>query len=829
MQNFGTEKTIAKVAIDNAAYHFDRLYDYRIPAPLCGKALAGMRVTVPFGTSAKKRQGMIMELADGPDGGAGVKIKSIAELLDDEPLLSGELLELAAWLKERTFCTYYDAVKAMLPAGLNHKIVESYAAVPGDEHPPGTALSIEENAVLKYLSGKKDFVRGEKVLADLGLDKDSAILNSLVKKGCAARNYDAVRRTGDLTVKMMRLTPAFLSGELKLAKLSGKQSEVADLLSGSGQASVREICYFTGFTPSVPMSLVSKGAAELYENQVYRNPYAGVESVPVRRKIVLTGEQETAYQNLLDQYRTGKGSASLLFGVTGSGKTKVYMRLIDEIAEEGRGVILMVPEIALTPQALKLFHERYGKRVAVFHSALSVGERLDEWRRVKSGEACLVVGTRSAVFAPFDDLGLIIIDEEQESAYKSENTPRYSARDAAKFRCHKHNALLILASATPSVESYAAAVRGKYTLNALSKRYGAATLPKVETVDMFGERMAGNTSELSGRLLALLKENLAAGQQSILLINRRGYNTFASCTSCRHVLTCPSCSISMTYHHANGRLMCHYCGYSAAFTPDCPACGKPAVKYAGFGTQKVEDDLQKELPGARILRLDTDTTMSRFAHEEKLKRFAAREFDILLGTQMVAKGLDFENVTLAGVVSVDQQLYNDDFRSLERAFALLTQVVGRSGRGKYEGRAVIQTLTPENDIISLAVAQDYVTFFNTEIGIRKALVYPPYCELCVVGFVGEDELFVRSASKEALALLKRLSEENYAGEKFIVLGPMPARVAKVSNKFRYRMIIKCRNTPGFRAMIADILRAFGKDPRFSNVTVYADMNPESLI
>jgi len=815
----------ARVAVDHAAYHFDKLYDYRVPAELSGKAAAGLRVTVPFGTSAKKRQGMIMEIAPESDA----KLKPITELLDAEPLLSEEMLELAAFMKERTFCTFYDAVKAMLPTGLNHHIVESYAAVTEDEQPGGVALSFEENSVLAYLRGKKGFVRGEKVLADLGFPADSDVLAALVKKGCAARNYDAIRKTGDLTVKMMRLTPAFLAGEVKLPKPSPKQREVIDLLTEAGQASVKEICYFTGFTQSVPMSLVGKGAAELYESELYRNPYAGVESVPVKRKIVLTAEQEDAYQGLLNQYRAGKGSASLLFGVTGSGKTKVYMRLIDEVAAENRGVILMVPEIALTPQALKLFHERYGKKVAVFHSALSVGERLDEWKRVKCGEARLVVGTRSAVFAPFDDIGLIIIDEEQESAYKSENSPRYSAKEVAKFRCAKHNALLLLASATPSVETYAAAVSGKYTLKVLPKRYGTAKLPKVETVDMFEERMAGNHSELSGRLLTLLKENLAAGQQSILLINRRGYNTFASCTACRHVLTCPSCSISMTYHHANGRLMCHYCGYSAAFTPDCPACGKPAVKYAGFGTQKVEDDLQKELPGARILRLDTDTTMSRFAHEEKLKRFAAREFDVLLGTQMVAKGLDFENVTLAGVVSVDQQLYNDDFRSLERAFALLTQVIGRSGRGRHEGRAVIQTLTPENDIIALAAAQDYVTFFKTEIEVRKALVYPPFCELCVVGFVGADELFVRAASKEALALLKNLSSEKYPGEKFIVLGPMPARVAKVSNKFRYRMIIKCKNTSGFRAMMADILRAFGRDPRFAGVQVFADMNPESLI
>ncbi|MCR5484555.1 MAG: primosomal protein N', partial [Clostridiales bacterium] len=619
------------------------------------------------------------------------------------------------------------------------------------------------------------------------------------------------------------------SGEAKIPTLTKKQADVVELLTEIGSASVREVCYFTGYTPSVPLSLAEKGAAEIYENEIYRNPYKDRYEQSDNDDIALTAEQEKAFAELYKSYKDKKGAVSLLFGVTGSGKTKVYMRLMDEVVKDGRGVILMVPEISLTPQAIELLQRRYGKTVAVFHSALSVGERLDEWKRVKRGEALMAVGTRSAVFAPFDDLGLIIMDEEQESTYKSESSPRFDARDVAKFRCAENDALLLLSSATPSIETYAAAKRGRYGLSVLSERYGSAVLPEVETIDMCTEKLIGEKSEISAPLLSALKENLEKGQQSILLINRRGYNTFASCTSCGHVMMCPSCSISMTYHHANGRLMCHYCGYSVPFSSVCPACGKEAVRYSGFGTQKVEDDIKQNLPCARILRMDTDTTMSKYSHEEKLKKFADREYDIMIGTQMVAKGLDFENVTLVGVISIDQQLYNDDYRSLERTFSLLTQVVGRSGRGKYRGRAMIQTLTPENNIISLAAKQDYNAFYETEIGIRKMLIYPPFCDICVVGFSGEKEVAVRAAAKESFNKLTALCKEKYTDEKIIVFGPMPARIEKVNNKYRHRMLIKCKNTTGFRKLISELLCAVGKDTRFSGVTVFADINPENIL
>jgi primosomal protein N' (replication factor Y) len=824
---FLTKANIAKIAVDNTAFHFDKTYDYRVPDELLESAKRGCRVTVSFGNTSKKRQGLIMELSPAAECG-GRRLKPILSVLDKKPLLNDEMLSLVYWLKERTFCTLYEAVKAILPSGINHKIIEAFAAAPSQQR-QGKELSDDEREIADYLAGRPGFVRGERILSRFGHAADSDILLKMTEKEVLERNYDAVRNVGDLQVKMIRLTPEFLSGELSPPKLTKKQNEVVELLCDLGSACVREVCYFTGFTQSVPLSLCSKGIAETYDNEAYRSPHGALPERLECEDVLLTDEQEAAFQSLYEQYKNGRGGASLLFGVTGSGKTNVYMKLADKVISDGRGIILMVPEISLTPQALDIFRARYGEKTAVFHSALSVGERLDEWKRVKNGEALMVVGTRSSVFAPFDNLGLIIIDEEQESTYKSENSPRYSARDVARFRCAKNDALLVLSSATPSVETYAAALKGRYTLNTLSERYGAAVLPEVKTVDMCAEQRCKNSSELSAALISDLKKNLEDGQQSILLINRRGYHTFASCTSCGHVLTCPSCSISMTYHQANGRMMCHYCGYTAPYSQVCPSCEKPAVKHSGFGTQKVEDDLARELPEARILRMDTDSTMSRRSHEEKLCSFSRRDYDILIGTQMVAKGLDFENVTLAAVVSVDRQLYSDDYRSLERTFALLTQVIGRSGRGKYKGRAIIQTMTPENEIIALAAKQDYNAFFKTEIEVRKALVYPPFCDICVVGFIGENELFVRSAAKESLERIILLSSEKYSGEKFIVLGPMPARVLKVNNKFRHRMIIKCRNSSGFRRMISELLCVMGGDSRFSGVTTYADMNPESII
>lgn len=811
---------IAKVAVEAAVYTFDKEFDYLIPESLEKEAKIGCRVTVPFGNGNKKCIGFIFATAEKSEN---KRLKKITEVIDEEPLLSDEMIRLAGWIKDRTFCTLYEAAKAMLPTGMNHRMIASYAANRELDSSIISRFNEEEKEIYDYLYQRGIFVKADNIFKALGRKTNTNLLEKLAKKDALIANVDAVRNVGDPTVRMVRLLPDYNG-----VKFTKKQKEVIDVLCDVGEASVKEICYFTGLTPAVINTLAKNGAVELYDQQVISLPDMQ-DIVAEKEEIKLTREQQKAFLGLKELAGRGEPSVSLLYGVTGSGKTSVYMSVIDSVIDSGKDVIVMVPEIGLTPQTLSLFCKRYGSLVAVFHSALSVRERLNEWKKVKSGQAKIVIGTRSAVFAPFSNLGLIIIDEEQEHTYKSEQTPRYNAIDVAKFRAVQNNCSLLLASATPSVESYASALNGKYHLFTLSKRFGKAELPEVITVDMRTEEKAPGSKSISKTLFDYLSDNLSKNKQSILLINRRGFHTFAACNSCGSVVTCPYCSISMTYHSANNRLMCHYCGHSVPFSDLCPECNENSVRFSGFGTQKIEQELASLLPDARIMRMDTDSTSGKNSHERLLESFSNGEYDIMIGTQMVAKGLNFPNVTLVGVVSVDQQLYNDDFRSLEKTFSLLTQVVGRSGRGELAGKAIIQTLTPENEIIRLAAKQDYDEFFNTEIRLRKALVYPPYCDLCVIGFVGDDETIVKFASKEALNLLKDFTDKEYKEEKIIALGPMPARISKINNKFRYRLIIKCRNSVKFRKMISEILTVLGKDSRFSKVTAYADINPDSTV
>lgn len=813
---------IAKVAVENAAYSFDDAFDYAIPAELQGKVQPGVRVLVPFGNGSEKRQGFVFALRQKKDE---KKLKAIAEVLDEAPLLNNELLRLAVFLKEQTFCTLFEAAKAMLPSGIGLHFVLSYIL-----NPAYADLQIStdesEQAVIAYLQEKAVYVKREKILKDLGYKPDFPILENMAKKGLLLCNSDAQRKIGDATLKMARLTDFYFQYADSAGKLTKKQKEVTAFLENVGTASVKEICYFTGVTAAVISTLVGKGIIEFFENEIFRRPKFEKQS-SVKTPIHLTDLQKRAFDGLLSQLQKPTAESALLFGVTGSGKTQVFLRLIDEVLKTDCGVIVMVPEISLTPQMLSIFYERYGSLVAVFHSALSMGERLDEWKRVKKGEAKIALGTRSAVFAPFEKIGLIVIDEEQEHTYKSEMSPRYHARDAARFRVKNHNALLLLASATPSIESYARAKTGVYTLYTLDERYGNAVLPEVLTVNaaQFG---TGAGSQLSDVLLAELQENLRAGNQSILLLNRRGYNTFAACNACGRVMTCPNCSISLTYHARNKRLMCHYCGYSEPFTDVCRECGEKQVAYSGFGTQRLEDELQTQLPDARILRLDTDTTASRYSFEKSLKKFTNQEYDIMVGTQMVAKGLDFPNVTLVGVVSVDQMLYNDDYKSAERTFDLLTQVVGRAGRGDKAGKAIIQTAFPDNEVITLAKAQNFPAFYELEMQIRQAMIYPPYCDLCTIGFIGTDEILTKSAAKAFLDALRAAHQSEYADLQLIVLGPIAPRLAKVSGKYRYRIILKCHNNARLRAFVSAQLKHFAKNNTYKKVTVIADLNPENI-
>lgn len=810
--------TIAKVAVENTAYSFDMLFDYSVPDSLCSVLSAGMRVLVPFGTSSKKRVGIVFSVNKVEN--TEKRLKKIDSILDDEPLLTYEMLKTANFVRERCFCTYFEACKMFLPLGFTMSVSVLYAI---NSEFSGEIVDDKEKTVFDYLKEKNSYVKSETISKVCSLTKVDEILDLMVSKGILLRNVDAQRRTGDATVKMVRLKVDVNDDLSDYGKITAKQKEVIKVLTDVGMASVKEICYFTGFTSAVVSALESKGIVEIFDNEVYRSPYSDIDE-PVCDEIVLSDEQNSAYNGLLSLYNDNTAKGALLFGVTGSGKTQVYLKLIDEALKGDKGIIVMIPEISLTPQLLSIFYERYGSKVAVLHSALSLGQRLDEWKRIKRGETQIVVGTRSAVFAPFNKIGLIIIDEEQEHTYKSEMTPRYHAREVASYRVGCHNGLLLLSSATPSIDTYTKAQNGSYSLFKLEKRYGNAILPVVETIDTTyqSDMVLENVSK---KLADEIKTTIDNGKQCILLLNRRGYNTYVSCTECGTVATCPNCSISMTYHIKNGRLMCHYCGYSVPYTKKCSNCNNDSLKFVGAGTQKLEEELKLIVPNARILRMDTDTTNSRYSYEENFNSFGKGEYDILVGTQMVAKGLNFENVTLVGVLSVDQMLFNDDYKSGERAFDLITQVVGRSGRGKSPGKAYIQTAFSDSEIICLAKEQDYESFYDIEINMRKQMVYPPFCDICVIGFSSEKDYSVNASANEFLNALKKLHTEQYSDLKIIVLGPVAPRVSKIGGKFRNRIIIKCRNDKRFREMISKLLKDFDKN----NISVYVDINPESLI
>ncbi|MEE1319549.1 MAG: primosomal protein N' [Ruminococcus sp.] len=803
---------VARVAVENTVFSFDKAFNYVVPKSLSTTCKAGVRVLVPFGRGDRKRQGIIMEMLTSETD----NLKSIISVLDDEPVMSEEMLRTAEFMKEHYFCTLYDAVKTMLPAGINYRLTTVYGA---KELADDVQIEdAEKQRLYDYLFSKRKAVKSETILENFGLS-DVKFLDEMVSDGYLYKSDEAFRRVSDAVMKMAAVNP---SVDLSVMKLTPKQKSIVELLEMTGGTSVKEICYFTGVTSSVIDTLHKKGVIYFYDEEVFRIENRSIDRM--LSDIVLSEEQQKACDSLYAEYRDGNPHTSLLYGVTGSGKTSVFIKLIERVIDDNRGIIVMVPEISLTPQFVAQFSQRFGDKIAVFHSALSLGERLDEYKRVKKGLAKIVIGTRSAVFAPFENLGLIIMDEEQEYSYKSESSPRYHAREIAKFRCAQNNALLILSSATPSVETYYYAQNGRYSLNTLTARYGSATLPNVVTADMNIEVQNGNTTGFSDVLLENLAYNLEHKKQSILLLNRRGHNTFVTCRTCGAPVTCPNCSISLTYHSANNRLMCHYCGYSVPYTDECPTCHSKSLRFGGTGTQKAESDIAELFPEARILRMDTDATSSKSSYEKMISAFARGDYDILVGTQMVAKGLNFPNVTLVGVLNTDQMLYADDYRSYERSFSLLTQVVGRSGRGESKGMAVIQSYTPDNLIISMAAKQDYDMFYNTEINVRKAMLYPPFADICLVGFVGENQAVTLRGANEFLKSFIALAQKEYPKLPLRILGPSPALVVKVSNKFRYKLIIKCKNNREFRKLLSTLLAEFGNNKEFSSVTAYADMN-----
>ena len=782
---------IAAVAVDKATPEFDREYSYLVPAEL--PVQVGCRVTVPFGRGNRRRLGIVLGLSESDQT---ARLKKIASLVDRSPLLGEEQLGLMRWLREHTFCSWFDAVRVLIPAGLGMDLQDQFLAEPGavlpDDAPKGAAEVLE--AIRSSDGGRTP----EQLAEQTGQKDLHRLLSYLMECGAVRSEINDRRRVLDERVTMVRPTPEF-SPEKPLTK---KQQMVLSVLEEFSAASVKELCYYSGVTRAVVENLRKAGAVELYEQVVYRDPYAGREDQPDPEPISLTASQQAAYDTILagDPQRP-----ALLYGVTGSGKTQVFLKLIDATLAQGRRAIVMVPEISLTPQVIERFRSRYGSRTAVLHSSLTMGQRTDEWRRIREGKADIVIGTRSAVFAPVENLGLIVIDEEQEHTYQSESSPRFRTAEVARVRCRRHGARLLLCSATPSVESYHAAREGRYTLARLTERY-AGHLPAVTIVDTTRTERVGEL--FSEPLCAELLKNLEMGEQSILLLNRRGYHTVMKCSSCGEAVTCPNCSVAMTYHRQNGKLMCHYCGHTQEVPKTCPHCGSTLVRFSGVGTQKAEEELQRLFPQARILRMDVDTTMSRFAYEEKFGDFAAGKYDIMVGTQMVSKGLNFPRVTLVGVLGADMSLYSDDFRSFERTFSLLTQVVGRSGRFDLPGRAIIETAQPQNPVFSLASAQDYEAFYREEILFRKVNLYPPFCNLLTIQFTSVSENDAHAGAALFARLFARLAAAEYADLPIRMLGPAGDTLYRVAGRYRCHLILKCRDTSRMRQLTRRVLEEF---------------------
>ena len=751
-------KTVG-VAVSNATFHFDKLYTYAVMPAQQDAVRLGSMVLVPFGRGSRARMGVVLACDAEPESS---KLKYLFDVAPASACLTPELLKLVYFLKERTFCTYYEAVKAVIPYGAQYK-----PAVAADGVTP------------------------------------------VLQKQLTRHTENSYQLAGELPTK---------------PKPTAKQLAAVALLSGGPrtQGELEE----KGISRAVLDNLCTKGVLACTRVNRSIDLYA---SIPFQNEpIVLTEEQQAAYGALLPHLEDTAPHSALLYGVTGSGKTLVFLKLIERCLQLGRKALVLVPEISLTPQMILRLKSQFGRRVAVQHSALNHTERLLQWQMIQDGGADIVVGTRSAIFSPLENIGLVIIDEEQEHTYRSESAPRYSAHEVARQRAAENGALLLLASATPSTESYFAAQKGRTQLVRLTKRYGGNPLPSVQIVDMRAELASGNPREISLALEDAIRRNLEVHKQTILLLNRRGYQTVAQCEDCREVLKCPKCSVPMVYHKASHKLLCHYCGSQMDPPPkNCPACGGK-LQYRGFGTQKAEEELAKLFPEARILRMDQDSTAAKDAHEKLLARFADHEYDIMVGTQMVAKGLDFEDVTLVGVLGIDSLLFAQGFRAYETVFSLITQVVGRSGRAKDPGFAIIQTTDPDNPVLNLAAAQDYDAFFEQEIAYRRLGLYPPFCGLCVIGFAGGKEIEVARAAARFSALLGQQAARQ-PDLPLRVLGPTPGNIEKINDTYRYKLTIKCRNDRRFRDLVRETLGLYEQEKLPSKASVVVDLHSDGDI
>lgn len=746
-------------------------------------------------------------------------IKSVVEFMDDSPILTGEMFNLVNYIKSRYFCTAFDAIRSIVPMSSKTRVDAVLSLDEAKFDLLKDKMSIEEYDLSLKIKNEKRDIKG-RILKNLESQYE-LLLKRLKELEIIKISYCNKK----LNCEKSDVTITVSSGFLDVIKFTLKQKNVIDFVKSRGNTTIKEICYFTGESERIINTLLKKGVLQRFYNKESSSKHSACVLDKKDIYVSLTKIQKEVCDEIKLFINENKPHVSLLHGITGSGKTMVIMALMDFVIQKGKSVIFMVPEISLTSQLATTFKSHYGDNIAILHSGLSDPERIRQWDRIKNGEAKVVIGTRTAVFAPTKKLGLIIMDEEHETTYKSESSPRFHARDIAYFRCKINDCTLLLSSATPSIESFFLAKSGVYSLHSLNQRYGNAILPKTEIIDMNCELMEGNPTLFGGRLIEIIEEEISKGKQSILLLNRRGYHTFVKCKDCKEALVCPNCNITLNYHRTNNRLMCHYCGYSIEFLRECPKCHGVNMSYSGIGTQRAEFQLQELIPNARILRIDADKIISTDSYNKLFKDFSSYKYDIMIGTQMVSKGLNFPNVTLVGVLMADQALYSDDFRSYERAFSLITQVVGRSGRGDSLGRAIIQTYTPENPIIGMAARQDYEKFYQDEIQIRKQMLYPPFSDLCIIGFTGKNEKKVESSSKEFFEGIKNVASERYKNIPIRMFNPSAACISKMCGNYRYKILIKCRINKDFYRLISEIMLQYERKINSKGVNVFIDVNP----
>jgi len=814
--------SIASVVLNNSTRSYDKEYHYRIPETLAGLIKPGVRVIVPFGRGDKSREGYVLNVLNSSEM---TELKEIKRVLDTEPVLREDLIKLAKWMKKRYICTYSSAIRCMLPAGINVKSVK-IVKLSGENEP--RELPAGSDAIIALLEKSEGQCEYNELRRQYTHPDFLKVFKQLQRMGIVdvTEEYKPLVREKIARAAFLKASPEEISDLIENDRIKSiQQIRALEILMDNGYELIQDLMHFAGISYSVINTLYKNGLIDIRDVEIERNPFE--ENIEKSEPLKPTDEQQFILDKLISCSREDSFREILLHGITGSGKTEVYMQFIECAISKGKTAIVLVPEISLTPQVIKRFRSRFGESIAVLHSRLSLGERYDQWRLIKSGKIKVVVGVRSAVFAPLENLGAIIIDEEHEPTYKSETTPKYDARDVARARCMENRAILVLGSATPSLETYTLAQAGKIELLKMTKRPNDYDLPDVEIIDMRQELGSGNRSIFSRKLEDAIKANVEAGHQTILFLNRRGNANFVLCRNCGVVIKCPKCNISLTYHSYNNRLICHYCGFTVKVPQDCPVCRSPHIRFFGIGTQKVEEELKKHFGDITFLRMDTDTTLRKNAHEKILKNFEENNINILLGTQMIAKGLDFPNVTLIGVLAADILLNVDDYRASERTFQLVTQVAGRAGRGPNRGKVLVQTYNTDDYSIQAACKQDYEGFYRQEILVRKNLNYPPFTNIGVVIVKGLDDKLVQQKIKEVYDKIQDMVSDSRPD--FGAIGPMRAPISRINGRYRWRIIVKCRSYSFLVNLFTKVYDDFIAGKERGKVDLSVDINPINML